>query len=247
VAVVNRTLAERLWPGQDPLGRRLRSGLEEMGPEEWITVVGVVEDFRQNDLDAPPAAELYRPLAQARRSVSVGLLVRTEKDAANRLQEVRELVRAIDPQVPLTYASTLDRVLWDSLTRPRLLVALLGGFALLALFLGCLGVYGVVAHDVRRQSHDIGIRMALGARAADVLRLVLGRGVRLTAAGVALGLLAALALGRFLSGLLYEVAPTDPATLAVVSLLLAVAALAAAAVPARRATAVDPVDALRHD
>jgi putative ABC transport system permease protein len=225
VAVVNRTLAERLWPGQDPLGRRLRSGLEEMGPEEWITVVGVVEDFRQNDLDAPPAAELYRPLAQARRSVSVGLLVRTEKDAANRLQEVRELVRAIDPQVPLTYASTLDRVL----------------------FLGCLGVYGVVAHDVRRQSHDIGIRMALGARAADVLRLVLGRGVRLTAAGVALGLLAALALGRFLSGLLYEVAPTDPATLAVVSLLLAVAALAAAAVPARRATAVDPVDALRHD
>lgn len=247
MALVNRSLAERLWPGQDPLGRRLRNGLEEMAAEEWITVVGVVEDFHQNGLDAPPAAELYRPLAQVRRSVAMTLLVRTAGDPTARLAEVREAVHALDPEVPLTFVSSLDRVLWDSLARPRLVVSLLAGFALLALLLGCLGVYGVVAHDVRRQSHDIGIRMALGARATDVLRLVLGRGVRLTSAGVACGLLASLALGRFLTGLLYEVAPTDPATLAAVALLLAAAALGAALLPARRAVTPDPVDALRHD
>jgi predicted permease len=245
VAVVNRTMARMLWPDGGVLGSRVRWARDEASP--WITVVGVVGDVRSNALREPEEPALYTPHAQTsvpwRRIVS--FVVRTSGDAAALLPSVRREVAALDPGIPVVEARTMDRVLGDSLRRLRLEGGLLAAFAAVALALAALGLYGVIAQLVSERRREIGIRVAVGARGADVVRLVVGEGLRLAAAGVALGAGAAVAATRVLRAVLYGVEPGDPLTLAAMGAAALGAAALASWLPARRAAALAPAEALR--
>ncbi|HEV3469184.1 MAG TPA: ABC transporter permease [Pyrinomonadaceae bacterium] len=247
VVVVNEALARRFFPGPDPaaaaVGRRLTFG----GPEgPFSQIVGVARDGKYWTMGEAPQPFVYFPLAQSYSS-TVTMVVRAEGDPAALAAAVRRAVRDLDPNLPLYDVKTIEEHLALSLFPARVAATLLGAFGLLALLLAAVGVYGVVSYAAARRTREIGIRMALGAQAADVLRLVGGRGMLLVAAGVAVGLLAALALTRFMESLLYGVSATDPAVFALVVALLGFVALLACYVPARRATKVDPVVALRHE
>lgn len=239
VVVVNRTLAERFWPGEDPVGKRLRLS----GP--WLTVVGVVPDVRLRSLDERATPQVYAPFTTgAPRSLT--LLVRTGSPSAT-APALRELVRAADPGVPLDEIVGMDEVLRRSLWQQRLFGGMFTAFALLALLLAVTGVYGVMAYAVSLRTHEIGVRMALGAGVGRVLRLVVGRGAGLAAAGLALGVAGAFALTRVLASLLYGVSATDPLAFVGSVAVLGGAALLACYVPARRAARLDPVVALRAE
>jgi predicted permease len=244
VALVNRSLAERYWPGEDPLGRRLRIDLE--GPQ-WLTVVGVVGDVRQDGLDRETLPEIYRPLAQNQRNVGLALVVRAAGDPRALMTAVREATWAIDPNAPTGEVRTLDEVLAQSVAGPRLVLGLLAGFAALALFLGAVGIFGAVSQEVGRRTHELGVRLALGARRWQVVRLALGRGAAMFLAGSLLGAAASLGLGGVLARQLYGVEAGDPWTLLAVAAVLGVVAAVAAVVPARRAAAIEPVEALRGE
>ncbi|HEV2147308.1 MAG TPA: ABC transporter permease, partial [Longimicrobiaceae bacterium] len=244
VAVVNQTLARRLFPGEDPVGKQVSTVFE--GEGSWVTIVGVVGDTRDQSLATPARPQLYRPFAQ-RSTGSMTMLVRTRQDPAGLSRAVHEAVWSLDRNVPISDVRPLGRVVSESLSQPRVLVLLLGGFGVLALVLGAIGIYGVVSYGVAQRSREFGVRMALGARAGDVLRLVLGGAFRLAAAGVLAGVAASLVLARLLASQLYGVRPTDPATFLGVAALLAAVALVASWLPARRATRVDPMVALRAD
>jgi predicted permease len=244
VAVVNQRLARAHFGDADPVGRRLRHTLEGPG---WVTVVGVVGDIRQHGADRDVQPEVYRPLAQVRRPVGLALMVRSARAPDELVPAIREAVRGVEPDVPIASVVTMRGVLRDSLVRPRLVARLTGLLAALALLLGAIGTYGVLAADVAGRTREMGVRMAVGARPVDVLRLVLGQGLAVVSLGLAVGLPAALALSRALRSQLFHVAPSDPWTyLGVVALLLGVGGLAAAA-PARRAAATDPMNAIRHE
>jgi len=240
VVVINRSLARAYWGEEDPLGQRIL--FQES--TEPLEVVGVVGDVRQAGPEREPRPTLYVPLLG---SPSMAFAVRTELDPNLLVESVRREIAAIDPGQPIHAVSTLERMAADWVARPRFHTALMSAFAALALLLAALGVYGVLAFSVSRRTREMGVRMALGARRGDVLGLVVGQGMRLVGVGLLLGVAAALVLGRFLESLLFEVGPRDPLSLAgTVAILLAVALLAIL-VPARRATRVDPVTALRHD
>jgi predicted permease len=243
VVVINRTMAERLWAGEDPVGRRFRF----LGPDEpEREVVGVVEDSRYNELGEEPQLYVFLPLAQAWSS-AVSLHVRTEGDPEDLLAAVRREVQAVVPQVPLVDVRPMSRVLDLELWAPRTgaaLFSLLGGVALL---LSLVGVYGVTAYGVAQRWREIGIRSALGARHGDVQRLFLRRGMAAVIAGLALGLAGALALSRWISSMLYDVAATDPVLLGSAALLLTGAALLATWIPSRQAARVPPAVVLRQD
>jgi putative ABC transport system permease protein len=245
VALVNETLARRFWPGEDAVGRRLRHSLES--GEEWVTVVGVVRDIRQHGLRDEIQPEVYRPLAQNRRPVGMAIVVRTAGKPEALAGEIRQAVWSVDPRVPLALLRSMEQVIQETTAQPRLITLLLGLLAGLALALGAIGIYGVLSHEVGRRTQEIGVRMAMGARPGRVLRGVLGRALAWTGVGLALGLAAALGLAHLLASLLFEVRPGDPATYAGVALVLALVAAAAAYLPARRATRVDPVEALRSE
>ena len=241
VVLVDEKLAARYWPGQDPLGKRIG-----FSPRRWREVVGVVGHVKNIALDTEGKEQMYIPHTQ----MPVGtmfLTVHTEGDSLNLIGAVRSQVMALDPDLPVYSVRTMDQILSRSVAQPRFNSLGLGVFAAIALLLAMIGVYGVISYSVAQRTHEIGVRMALGARASDVLKLVLRNGLIMTFTGIAAGVLASLALTRLMSSLLFGVSATDPVTFACVSLILAAVAMLACYVPARRATKVDPMEALRYE
>lgn len=244
VVVINRTLAERYFPDSDPVGRRVTFDGEPDEDSFWRTIVGVVDDVRRESLGTPEAPGFYAPVIEDP-TWELHLLLRTRGEPTSLVGAVRRAVREIDPTLPLHSVTTMQEVVDGSLARDRLLLVLLGSFGGVALVLAAVGVYGVVSYSTSRRTREIGVRMALGARGGEVVRMVLGRGMLPVAAGLALGVGGALLVTRTLSTLLYGVSPLDPATFAAVPVLLGAVGAVACLVPARRATRIDPTRALR--
>jgi putative ABC transport system permease protein len=239
-AVVNQSLAGLLFPGRDPLGRRI------LLDKNSFTVVGVVADMRHRALDDKIWPELFRPFEQSP-SPWLTLLVRSGGDPSALANPVRGVVQSIDLGQPVFDMEPLEQRISKSLATRRERALVLGAFAALALAIAVVGIYGVLAYSVARRTHEIGLRMALGAGPGEVLRLVVGAGLRLAAAGMAVGLAGALALTRVLSTFLYGTQSTDAATFSLVCAILAAAVLCASYLPARRAAQVDPMTALRRE
>lgn len=225
-----------------PLGKRITIDMKRENTPS--TIVGVVGDERLKSLDAEPRPAVYWPHAELPFSF-MAAVVRTDVAPLSIVGAVRSEIAALDPEVPVSNVRTMEQVLSDSVARSRFGALLLTIFAGVALLIAAIGIYGVVAYSVAQRTQEIGVRMALGATARDVLRLVLGGGVRLAAAGVTVGLFTAILLSRFVESLLFEVSPTDPATLAGLAIALGAVAMLACYVPARRAARVDPNEALR--
>jgi putative ABC transport system permease protein len=238
VVIINETMANRFWPGEDALGKRIIAG------RTTREIVGIVGDVRHRRLDGDLTAEMYVPYPQ-NPYPDLGFVVRTGADQMSLAAAARNELRKIDLDQPITEITTLAQLRSRSVAQPRFNTMLLGLFAAIALALAAVGVYGVISYSVAQRTHEIGIRVALGARAGDVLRFVVGQGMTLVLIGIAVGLAASFALTRLMEGLLFGVRPTDPLTFIVIALLLSFVALLACWVPARRATKVDPMVALR--
>jgi len=234
-------MARAFWPGKDPLGERIRAFFG--GPLE---VIGVVGDVRYREIGVPPPPAIYFPLS-VYPTPNMSLVLRAAGDPLAQLGTVREALRAIDPAVPISDARPMKDVLAASLAQERFSALLIGGFALAAMGLAVLGLYGVISFGVARRNREIGVRLALGAAPRTVVAMVLREGVTMAGLGLLLGLGGALALGRLLSSLVYQVSPSDPLTLGAVAAVLLAVAVVASLVPARRAMRVDPVSALRQD
>ena len=246
VVIVNEELVRRYWPGQDPLGKRLITGTDSKLP--WVSVVGVAANVRTEGPDAGFKPELYIPYTQYPWLLDPRLLVvRTAGEPLAMAQAIRREVTALDAAVPIADVRPLDQIAGEPAAPRQFLMTLLSVFAALALVLAGVGIYGVMAYSVAQRTHEFGIRMALGAQRADVLRSVLAQGLLRAGIGLAIGGVAALALAHFLSSLLFEVQPTDPTTFTAVALGLFGLALLACYIPARRATKVDPMVALRYE
>jgi predicted permease len=239
VMIVNSTMAARLWPGRDPIGR-----VALLGESEW-RVVGVVSDVRHGSLEEKAGLEMYLPVAQQEDWGSLELVVRSALPPETLAAGVREALQEVDPSLPRSEYQTLDALVERAVSPRRFLILLLGSFALAALLLAALGIYGVVSYGVNRRAQEIGIRMALGESAGQVRSRVVGRTLRLAGAGVVLGSLGAFALSRLMASLLYEVSPTDPATYGIVVLCLMLVAAIAGYLPALRASRTDPATVLR--
>jgi putative ABC transport system permease protein len=246
VALISQSLADVHFVNEDPIGKRIKVGGVRNPESPWWTIVGVVGTVRTRSLTQVPEPEIFVPAAQ-RIGRAMSLVVSTEGEPTALAAVLRETVWSLDPDLPVSQLASLEDVFAASIGPQRFMSWLLGAFAALALALGAVGIYGVMAFMVGRRQREIGIRMALGARPVDALRVVMSRGVRLTALGLAVGLVGALAASRALSTLLFEVAPTDPMTLITVSVLLTGTALFACFWPARRATRVDPIETLRYE
>ena len=243
--VINETFAEKYWPGRDPTGKRLVFGTPNERTE-WITIVGVVEDMRRRGLHRPARLETFTPMAQMP-GRGMQLLVTTDGDPLTLAPGVRAGIRTLDALATVTKVSTVEAELGESLASRRFQALLLAAFAGLALVLAAVGIFGLMYQTVARRTHEIGIRMAVGAEGGDVVGMVLRHGMLLTGAGVVLGLAGALALSRVVRGLLFGVGPADPVSYAAAVVLLGATSLVACWLPARRATRVDPLVALRHE
>jgi putative ABC transport system permease protein len=243
VAIVNQAFVHQFFPDADPLGKHVRAGAQT---RPWREIAGVVGNVRQLGPDHAESPEIYIPYSQEPAS-SMSLVLRAAGNPLASLGAVRAAVREVDANQPVYDVATMEQRLWESIAPQRFNSLLVGVFAVVALGLGAVGLYGVLAYSVARRTHETGIRMALGARPSDILRQVVGQGVLLTAAGVVIGIAGALALTRLLVSLLYGVKPTDPVTFLAVSLLVVAVALLASYLPARRATKVDPMVALRYE
>ncbi|MCI0489539.1 MAG: ABC transporter permease [Blastocatellia bacterium] len=243
VALINETMARRYFSGEDPIGKLMRI---RFGGNQPLEIVGIVGDTRQMGLEAEIKPEVYVPAAQ-RPWFFITFAVRTSADPLSFAGAIKNRVWSIDRDIPIYSLVTMDDRISDSIARRRFNMLLLGLFAALALVLSVVGIYGVTAYSVGQRTHEIGVRMALGAGTGDVLRMVFGQGMRLAAAGVALGLAGSYALTRFMSSMLFGVKATDTLTFAIVSLLLIAAAMLACYIPARRAARVDPMVALRYE
>src|SRR5262245_33800640 len=247
VAIINETLARRYFPGEDPLGKRILFGHPTQ--RAW-TIVGVAPDVKRYGLEEEVRPEFYRPYLQEAGVlgfVPVKLEVRTTGNPLDCVAAVRKQALAVDPDQPVYSVMTMEGRLTESVAPRRFQMSLFGVFAAVALAMAAVGIYGVISHSVGRRAHEIGIRMALGAKPRDVLRMVVAQGMRLALIGLTIGLTGAFALTRVMASLLFSVSATDPATFASLSLLLAGVAFLAIYFPARRATKVDPVIALRHE
>ena len=245
VIVINETLARRLWPDENPVGKQLKQGWPE-DKLAWREVVGVVSDVKLNGVDRETPLQVYLPLAQ-NPSRSLSLVARTQGDPLALASTVEQAIHSIDKDLPVFNVRSMDQLLGNATAQQRLTMILLAGFAILALTLAAVGIYGVMSYAVTQRTHEIGIRMALGAKSSNVLNLVIRQGMVPALIGVVAGTAAAFALTRLMTSLLYGVSATDLETFVVVPLLLTVVALAACFVPARRATKVDPMIALRHE
>ena len=251
VALINETMARRFWPGEDPIGKRIT--MESPEKPVWHEIVGVVADVRHTALDAESEPEMYYPYlfpseADSSPWTSMYLVVRANHDDSSGLAvALRREVLAVDKDQPVYNVASMAQLMSTSLSQRRFNMQLVGFFAAVALMLAAVGLYGVMSYVVTQRTHEIGLRMALGAQARDVLKLVVKQGMALALVGVVIGLIASLALTRLMKNLLFGVSTTDPATLAGVALLLILAALLACYLPARRATKVDPLVALRYE
>jgi putative ABC transport system permease protein len=245
VVIVDERLAEVLWPGEDPIGKRLKRGLAD-SPRPWMTIVGVVGHVRHRTLESPSRVQVYWPHAQSP-STSLSLVIRAAGDPRAIVNAVRQRVLAVDREQPVYRIGTMDELMAGALARRRLVLVLIGLLSGVALLLAAVGIYGVMAYSVSQRMHEFGIRIALGANQAGILGLVIGRGMVLAAVGCLLGLIATVSLGGALRSLLYGVDPADPVTVASVLTLLLSVALFACYLPARRATRVDPASALRWE
>lgn len=243
VAIINETMANRYFPGEEPIGKRMHI---TNGPTAFREIVGVVGDVKQYGLNTTTPAQMYEPYLQSPRS-SMHLVVRAAGEPSGLYSAVRDQVRSLDAEQPIANLQTLDHIVAMSIAPERFSMLLLTIFAGLAFILAAVGIYGLMSYQVGRRTHEIGLRVALGASGADVLKLVVGQGMRLALIGVTLGVIGALALTHLMSTLLFEVNPQDPLVFAVVSMLFTGIALLACYIPARRATRVDPMEALRYE
>ncbi len=245
VTIVSKGMAERHWPGEDPIGRRLKRGQQDSG-NPWLTVVGVAEDVRHQGLGIDPRPKMYMPYPQAPRS-NIDVIIKTRVAPEAIIALTREAMVEFDPTVPPPNVRQLERVVSSSVAGPRFRTRLVSLLAALAALLAVIGVYGVLAYTMAQRTAEIGVRMALGASTADVVKSVLARGAALAGAGLAIGVAIALVTVRLLDNFLYQTNIHDPMMFVMAVLLLATAALAASYFPARKATKVDPVQALRAD
>jgi putative ABC transport system permease protein len=244
VAIANVTLARTYWPGESPLGKRVRFDADSNAP--WITIVGLVGDVRQYGLDKEPPPILYIPYRQFPVPFT-NVVVRSTAPSGTVAGMLRSAVTALDPDLPADEISTLQTVLDRAVDEPRFRATRLGAFAVAALLLAAVGVFGLVSHSVTERTREIGIRVALGAQPGQVLRALMREGLILALTGIGIGLAGALLAARVIATFLYGVGTTDPLTLGSVALLLLLVALAACYVPSRRALRVDPITALRAD
>ena len=244
VIVVNQSFAQKYFPNEDSLGKRIRLGRQPQSP--WLTIIGVVRDVKTEGLDIETKPQMYRSVLQAS-SLLLTLVIHTEGNPSSLAEAVRNEVRAADPDLPVFGIRTMEEVMANAVVQRRFAMLLLGMFAVVALALSAVGIYGVISYSVGQRTHEIGVRVALGASSHDVLRLIMAQGMKLTLLGAAVGLAGAFAVTRFLAFLMFGISATDPLTFAAITSLLSVVALAACYVPARRAMKVDPVIALRHE
>jgi predicted permease len=245
VTIINETMARRFWPGEEALGKRFKRGPAQ-STNPWLTVVGVVGDMRRQSLERQPIAQIFQPYLQnsERRLI---LLIRTTGEPTQLAPVVRSELRALDKTVLVNGIATLESQLDQRVAERRFRTWLLALFSALALLLAAVGIYGLMSYTVTQSTREFGIRMALGAQPRDLVRLVIGHGLVLSATGVVIGLVAAFALTRVLAGLLFGVTATDPVTFIATPLVLLLVALLACFVPAWRATKVDPMIALRGE
>ncbi|MGA9719477.1 MAG: FtsX-like permease family protein, partial [Acidobacteriaceae bacterium] len=258
VAIVNRKMAERYWPGEDPIGKRLRRGMPETATP-WITVVGEVDDVKMGSPDEETMQQVYQPVTQTVASEGVfatagelsatdgWIVLRGSIDPEQMEIMLRATVRNIDPQLPLYHMQTLEHAITDSEAPRRFNAVLISSFAVAAVLLSVLGIYAVIAFSVALREQEIAVRMALGCQRSGVLVLILGSGVKLAALGCGFGLVGAVAASRLLRSFLFEVSPFDPGVLALSALAMLLLALGASALPARRASSTDPMMALRGE
>jgi len=246
VALINEAMARQTWPGRDPVGRRFKVGSEDPG-SPWFTVVGVVGDMRRQGLEKEPIPQMFQPLAQnpPRRAI---LLVRTSMaDPLSIADAVQAAARRVDKYVPVYGVTTLESQLDAFLTERRFQTWLLIGFSVTAMLIAAIGIYGLIQYTITMRTHEIGIRIAVGAQTGEIFRMIVLEGLQLSLTGLMLGLVGALCLGHVGSSLLFGVTPTDPLTFVTVSLLLTAVGAAACCVPARRAIKIEPVEALRQE
>jgi putative ABC transport system permease protein len=246
VVVINETMAKKYFGGDDPIGRRITFGDPQAADAEWFTVVGIVGDVRGAALNAEPYAQTYGSYRQSPRR-GMTLVLRTGGDPLALVSSVRQQVAALDPQQPLYQVQTGEQIMEASVARTRFNMLLIAILAVIALVLAAIGVYGVISYSVAQRTREIGIRMALGATSGSVLKLVVGEGMLLAGAGIAVGIVAAFAVTRIMASLLFGVTATDPVTFVSLAVVLAAIAFLASYIPARRATRVDPVVALRAE
>jgi len=244
VVIINEQFAERHWPNEDPIGKRIVVGDDDPNPRE---IVGVVKALKQNQWTAEPKLEMYLPHLQSPAPRALTLVVRSNGDPHALVAGIENQVWSIDKNLPVSDITTMEEVVAQSIEQQRFNMFLLGLFACVALILAMVGIYGVMSESVASRTHEIGIRMALGAQAADVLRMVVRQGMALAAIGIGIGLFGAFWLTQFLSRLLFEISPTDRITFLLIPLIVALIVLCACLIPARRATKVDPLEALRYE
>src|SRR5215475_218736 len=242
--IISEKTAQHFWPGQDPIGKRLKPGLGK-SDSPWREVIGVVKDVRQNDLVAPPKMEMYFTYRQLKNLAPNALVVRTSIEPVSLGGSVRDAIWSLDKDQTVADIDTMDHIVAEAVARQRFSMLLLGLFAALALLLASVGIYGVMSYSVAQRTREIGIRIALGARRADVLQMTVKQGLKLVGVGMVLGLAAAFLLTRVMTSLLHGISATDPRTFAGISLVLFAVAILASYIPALRATRVDPITALR--
>jgi putative ABC transport system permease protein len=243
VVMINEAMARAFWPGENPVGQRLK-----FGDENWRAIVGIAGDVRHRGLGNEPTPEMYIPWGQVPNvEARPTIVVRSQRDPASLTSALRAAAAQIDPEVPMDQIATMEQLVSGSVGESRFRSTAIAVFALLALFVASIGLYGTMSYLVSQRTREFGIRMAVGATRGAVLRQVLQQGAKLAAIGVVIGLAAAALLGRLIASLLYRVNPLDAATLAGVSILLAAVALLASYIPARRAANADPMDSLRYE